>query len=220
MRTTQTTIDGYNLEQDVVSRKICLFLKLEIDRHLKQSESKIWHGSPVWFLDGNPVVGYSKQKTGVKLMFWSGADFEEDNLHIRGGKFKDASIVYRSIDEIEIWELKRWIKKAKEIQWNYKDIVKNRGKLTKLTVKRTMLEKKCEVKDGISIKYHANGKTIWSRGAMKDGSPDGYWEWYRLDGSKKRSGFFEKGEPVGEWITYDNNGEVYKKTICQSPKKK
>lgn len=220
MKTTQTTIDKYNLAQDKTSREICKLLKTEIDRNLKKFESKIWHGAPVWFLNGNPIVGYSKQKMGIKLMFWSGADFKENKLNIRGGKFKDASIIYSGIDEIRVQELKRWIKKAAEIQWNYKDIVRNKGKLTKLQIIKTVPEKKCEIKDGIAIKYHVNGKTVWSKGKILNGKTDGYWEWYRPDGTKKRSGFFEKGEPVGEWITYDNNGEVYKKTIRQSLKQK
>ena len=73
-------------------------------------------------------------------------------------------------------------------------------------------EKKLEVIDGYTIKYHANGKTIWSKGKMIDDVPEGYWEWYRSDGIIKRSGYFEKGEPVGEWVTYDSKGEKYKTT--------
>ncbi|OJU09945.1 MAG: hypothetical protein BGN88_15435 [Clostridiales bacterium 43-6] len=73
-------------------------------------------------------------------------------------------------------------------------------------------EKKMDVVDGLTIKYHANGTTVWSKGKMTDGQPDGYWEWYRTDGTIKRSGYFDKGEPVGEWITYDKNGETYKTT--------
>jgi antitoxin component YwqK of YwqJK toxin-antitoxin module len=79
--------------------------------------------------------------------------------------------------------------------------------------------KKSEIVDGITIKYHANGKTIWSRGKFVDGSPEGYWEWYRLDGTIKRSGHFEKGVPVGEWITYDQQGNVYKVTRKNSDHK-
>ncbi len=73
-------------------------------------------------------------------------------------------------------------------------------------------EKKFEVIDGYTIKYHANGNTPWSKGKMMDNLPDGYWEWYRVDGTLKRSGYFEQGEAVGEWITYDSNGEKYKVT--------
>jgi antitoxin component YwqK of YwqJK toxin-antitoxin module len=73
-------------------------------------------------------------------------------------------------------------------------------------------QKKSEVIDGYTVKYHANGKTIWSKGKIVDGQPDGYWEWYRLDGTLKRSGYFEKGKQVGEWITYDQEGKVYKVT--------
>lgn len=73
-------------------------------------------------------------------------------------------------------------------------------------------EKKLEVVDGYTIKYHANGTTIWSKGKMINDQPDGYWEWYRPDGTLKRSGYFDKGEPIGEWVTYDNKGLRYKTT--------
>ncbi|OJU74719.1 MAG: hypothetical protein BGO09_08165 [Bacteroidetes bacterium 47-18] len=75
-----------------------------------------------------------------------------------------------------------------------------------------MPSKKSEIIDGLTIKYHANGKTIWSKGKIIDGLAEGYWEWYRIDGTIKRSGHFKSGEPVGEWITYDAKGLVYKKT--------
>jgi antitoxin component YwqK of YwqJK toxin-antitoxin module len=71
-------------------------------------------------------------------------------------------------------------------------------------------EKKLEELDGYIIKYHANGTTMWSKGKMVDEKPQGYWEWYRADGTLKRSGYFEKGNPVGEWITYDQFGKKYK----------
>ena len=76
----------------------------------------------------------------------------------------------------------------------------------------TTPEKKTEIIDGFTIKYHANGKTRWSKGKIIDGKPEGYWEWYRVDGTIKRSGYFDKGEPVGEWTTYDLEGKVYKVT--------
>jgi hypothetical protein len=99
---------------------------------LTGAENKIWHSHPVWFLDGNPVVGYSKQKKGVRLMFWSGADFNEENLDIKGRKFKDASIFYNSVTEIQTEDLSRWLKKSMEIQWDYKNLVKRKGRLERL----------------------------------------------------------------------------------------
>jgi antitoxin component YwqK of YwqJK toxin-antitoxin module len=71
---------------------------------------------------------------------------------------------------------------------------------------------KTEIVDGFTIKYHANGKSVFAKGKVVGGQPDGYWEWYRLNGALKRSGHFEKGKVVGEWITYDKNGQVYKIT--------
>jgi antitoxin component YwqK of YwqJK toxin-antitoxin module len=73
-------------------------------------------------------------------------------------------------------------------------------------------EKRIDIVDGFTIKYHANKDTIWSKGMMVEGEPDGYWEWYRVDGTLKRSGYFKKGEAVGDWSTYDNDGILYKKT--------
>ena len=125
-------IEAYNKALSDTDRAICDALAVEIDRVLGEAESKIWHAHPVWFLDGNPIVGYSKQKPGIRLMFWSGADFEEDALNVRGGKFKDASTFYNDVSEIDTKELMRWLRKSKAIQWDYKNIVKRKGKLERL----------------------------------------------------------------------------------------
>jgi uncharacterized protein YdhG (YjbR/CyaY superfamily) len=125
-------IEIYNNKLIVEDKEICDQLTKIIDSELPEAESKIWHGHPVWFIDGNPLVGYSKQKAGLRLMFWSGADFDEENLKILGEKFKDASIFYNSVSEIKNKDLKRWLKKSREIQWDYKNIVKRKGKLEKL----------------------------------------------------------------------------------------
>lgn len=125
-------IETYNNQQTPTDKDICDLLAATIDKHLPKAENKIWHAHPVWFLDGNPIVGYSKQKKGIRLMFWSGADFEEENLNVLGGKFKDASIFYNSVSDINITDLKRWLKKAPNIQWDYKNIVKRKGKLERI----------------------------------------------------------------------------------------
>jgi hypothetical protein len=125
-------IIAYNNKQTPADKKICLLLARTIASELTEAESKIWHAHPVWFLDGNPIAGYSKQKAGIRLMFWSGADFEEENLSVRGEKFKDASIFYNNVSEIETRDLKRWLKKSREIQWDYKNIVKRKGQLKRL----------------------------------------------------------------------------------------
>lgn len=123
---------SYNENQEPHHRQVCGLLACEIDQHLPEAESKIWHAHPVWFLDGNPVVGYSKQKPGIRLMFWSGADFEEVGLNVVGKKFKDASVFYNAATEISKADLRRWLKKAREIQWDYKNIVRRKGLLERL----------------------------------------------------------------------------------------
>ncbi len=128
------TIAGYNNLQAKNPKMICKFLKSSIDGNLKNSDSKVWHGSPVWFLDGNPVVAYSVRKSGeVSLMFFSGQSFEEPDLKPEG-KFKAAEIIYTEVEQVKISKLKRWFKKARLIQWDYKNIVKRKGILEKLII--------------------------------------------------------------------------------------
>ena len=122
----------YNNSQTTSEKEICDLLAKEISKGLPEAENKIWHGHPVWFLEGNPIVGYSKQKAGWRLMFWSGASFEEDKLNVVGNKFKDASVFYTSVEQINTKELKRWLEKSREIQWDYKNIVKRKGILERL----------------------------------------------------------------------------------------
>ena len=125
-------IEAYNDDQEAGEREICERLAAAIDKGLLKAESKIWHRHPVWFLEGNPIVGYSKLKAGVRLMFWSGADFSEPRLEPGTGKFKDASITYASVGEVKPTELARWLKKSRAIQWDYKNIVKRKGKLKRI----------------------------------------------------------------------------------------
>ena len=125
-------IQIYNNKQTAGDKEICDFLAEIIENELADADSKIWHGHPVWFLNGNPIVGYSKQKKGVRLMFWSGADFDEESLNVLGDKFRDASIFYNSVSEIKTIDLQRWLDKAENIQWDYKNIVKRKGELVRL----------------------------------------------------------------------------------------
>jgi hypothetical protein len=125
-------IQAYNDQQTATDKAICDLLAATIDRYLPEAENKIWHAHPVWFLDGNPIAGYSKQKGGIKLMFWSGASFEEAGLKPGSGKFKDASIAYTSAGQVDLNDLQRWLEKSREIQWDYKNIVKRKGVLERL----------------------------------------------------------------------------------------
>lgn len=112
-------------------KAICELLYEEINNGLPEAESKIWHRHPVWFLDGNPIVGYHKLKDCVRLLFWSGQSFEEDGLAPEGS-FKAAEARYTSATQVKPKDLKRWLKKSKTIQWDYKNIVKRRGVLERL----------------------------------------------------------------------------------------
>lgn len=122
----------YNEKQFDTDQEICALLSKIIDAHLGDSENKIWHAHPVWFLEGNPIVGYSRQKKGIRLMFWSGKSFIEEKLNIEGEKFQDASIFFNDKDEIDETDLKRWLEKSVTIQWDYKNIVKRKGELIRL----------------------------------------------------------------------------------------
>lgn len=124
-------IKDYNDKLSSPDREICELLAKEINSELKEATSKIWHKNPVWFLDENPVAGYAKIKNNVQLLFWSGQSFEESDLESEGS-FKAAQKRYTSLDQIDLEDLKRWLKKSREIQWDYKNIVKRRGKLERL----------------------------------------------------------------------------------------
>jgi hypothetical protein len=121
----------YNAAQTAEDQRICEVLSKAIDRHLPGAECKIWHRHPVWFIDGNPLVGYSKLKGCIRLLFWSGQSFDEPGLSAEGS-FKAAEARYTAADEIVAADLKRWLGKAVAIQWDYKNIVKRKGKLERL----------------------------------------------------------------------------------------
>jgi len=122
----------YNAQQQPDEKAICDLLARTIDSELKSAENKIWHRHPVWFIDGNPIVGYSKLKAGIRLMFWSGVDFGEPGLTPGTGKFKDASATYTSVADVDLKSLRRWLKKSQSIQWDYKNVVRRKGKLVRL----------------------------------------------------------------------------------------
>ena len=127
-----TEIQNYNQQFSSDDREIVEKLVKIINENLPEAENKIWHSHPVWFLEGNPIVGYSKQKAGMRLMFWSGKSFEDEKLNILGGKFQDASIFFNSVEELNENDLKKWLQKSREIQWDYKNIVKRKGQLLRL----------------------------------------------------------------------------------------
>jgi hypothetical protein len=112
-------------------RATCDLLAERIDRGLPDAENKIWHAHPVWFLDGNPVVGYSKLKDCVRLLFWSGQSFAEGGL-AREGKFKAAEARYTAVDQVDTEKLSRWLAEARGVQWDYKNLVRRKGRLERL----------------------------------------------------------------------------------------
>lgn len=124
-------VQAYNDAQAATDKTICDFLSKEIGRCLPEAENKIWHGHPVWFLEGNPIVGYSKLKSCIRLLFWSGQSFDEPGLQ-KEGTFKAAEARYTAVDQINATDLKRWLEKSKEIQWDYKNLIKRKGVLERL----------------------------------------------------------------------------------------
>jgi hypothetical protein len=121
----------YNASQAPADRAICRLLAEGIDRGLPEAENKIWHAHPVWFLDGNPIVGYSKLKSCVRLLFWSGQSFSEKGLK-KEGSFKAAEARYTDAEQVDDEKLQRWLAEAREIQWDYKNLVRRKGRLERL----------------------------------------------------------------------------------------
>jgi len=133
-------IKAYNADQSAGDKRICAALAKAIDAHFAKiagAEHKIWHAHPVWFLDGNPIVGYHKLKGKggcIRLMFWSGKSFDEPGLSPvpPDTKFKTAAAHFTAADQIPAKDLRRWLAKSVEIQWDYKNVVKRKGKLLRL----------------------------------------------------------------------------------------
>ncbi|MFZ1302139.1 MAG: DUF1801 domain-containing protein [Candidatus Microsaccharimonas sp.] len=121
----------YNNSLEAGDRAIAELLSDEITKGLTKAENKVWHGHPVWFLEGNPIVGYAKRKNSVQLLFWSGQSFDEPGLKVEGS-FKAAQANYTSVDQINTADLQRWLKKSISIQWDYKNIVRRKGVLERL----------------------------------------------------------------------------------------
>lgn len=121
----------YNHRQEPSDKAICDLLAETIERHLPEAESKVWHAHPVWFLDDNPIVGYKRLKHCVRLLFWSGQSFEEESLQ-KEGSFKAAEARYTAVEQVNVEDLERWLGKSRDIQWDYRNIVKRKGRLERL----------------------------------------------------------------------------------------
>jgi hypothetical protein len=96
---------------------------------LPAAEGKVWHGHPVWFLDGNPLMGYSLKKAGIEVLFWSGKSFATEGLRPIG-KYQAAGISIETIEDVA--KVGAYMTETKSIQWDYKNLPKL-GKLEKLT---------------------------------------------------------------------------------------
>lgn len=124
-------IDNYNKNQDPTYQEICNAISTCINTYLPKAENKIWHAHPVWFIEGNTIVGYSVLKNCVRLLFWSGQSFNEEKL-INEGKFKAAQFDYTSMEQVNEIELQGWLQKSIDIQWDYKNLIKRKGELIRL----------------------------------------------------------------------------------------
>ncbi|MFM2152752.1 MAG: hypothetical protein RL199_1187 [Pseudomonadota bacterium] len=129
--TPSADVTAYNAARSDTDRATCGALADHIATALSDGEGKVWHGHPVWFLAGNPIVGYSTHKESTRLLFWSGQSFDEPAL-TAVGKFKAAEVRFTCVDAIDPKALLRWLEKARAIQWDYKNIVKNKGVLERL----------------------------------------------------------------------------------------
>jgi hypothetical protein len=122
---------AYHDAQAPADRAICELLAKQIELHLPEAENKVWHAHPVWFIDGNPIVGYSKLKNCVRLLFWSGQSFQTEGLK-KEGSFKAAEARYTSANQVDAEKLRLWLNEAKDIQWDYQNLIRRRGRLQRL----------------------------------------------------------------------------------------
>ncbi len=119
----------YNTSLEASHREIAQGLCDLISKSLPSAEGKVWHGHPVWFIDGNPILGYSLKKAGIEVLFWSGKSFATAGLR-PVGKYQAAGIAVDSLGDVA--KVSTFMAEAKSVQWNYKDLPKLR-QLEKLT---------------------------------------------------------------------------------------
>lgn len=125
------SIAAYHAAKTETDRAICNRLQSLIDASLPDAESRIWHAHPVWFLDGNPICGYGKLKDCIRLMFWSGQSFDAPGLTATG-TFKAAEARFTDAAQIDPDAMALWLAQGRDIQWDYKNIVKRNGRLERL----------------------------------------------------------------------------------------
>jgi len=104
-------IGAYSRAQPTALRTTCDRLRKLIDAALPKTTSRIWHGSPVWFSDENPVVGYSATAKAISLLFWNGQSLDEPALK-PVGKYRAAQVQFGGAAEIDSQVVRRWLKKA------------------------------------------------------------------------------------------------------------
>jgi len=116
--TGRDLIAHYAATQSAGHAAICRALRAEIDAALPEAASEVWHGSPVWFIGENPVVGYNvTPKDGVSLLFWNGQSFGEPALK-PAGRFHAAQVQFTEAAQIDSKPLRRWLKKAGTDVWD------------------------------------------------------------------------------------------------------
>lgn len=125
-------IAEYHSRLEPADQELCELLAATITKELPEATAKVWHAHPVWFLDGNPIVGYHRLKHAVRLLFWSGQSFGEPGLAAEGS-FKAAEARYSSAADVDVDALRRWLGRSRDIQWDYERIRTSKGVLQKRT---------------------------------------------------------------------------------------
>ena len=128
MKDKYSTVAAYISAQKPPLAAVCSLLGKEIDAALPQAGATIYHGIPVWFIAGNPVVGFSvNAQKKVNLLFWNGQAFKEPGLGAVG-KFHAAQVQFGSVEEVDKKKLKKWLKKAGKDIWDYAGMRKKKAK--------------------------------------------------------------------------------------------
>lgn len=126
------TIPDYIAAQADADQLICLRLRDLIDDALPEADARMWHAHPVWFLADNPIVGFGKLKHCIRLMFWSGQSFDTPGL-TPTGTFKAAELRLTDAAQIDEAALSGWLAQSRSVQWDYKNIVRRKGRLERIT---------------------------------------------------------------------------------------
>ena len=190
---TRAQVTAHLRKYDPGQRKILSELRDQIVTKLPKAELVIKYGVPTFLIEGVPVIGFHGYKNYNSIFPYSGSFNSRLEKDLEKYEQTKGSIHF---------ELGKPIPKPL-----VNKILEERIRQINDTYPK---------KSGEFLEFYSNG-VLKARGKYKAGKLHGDWHWFRKTGVIMRSGSFKSGQQTGTWVTYDSNGNEYKKTVMTAP---